>query len=830
MSFRKSFLCCAIGLALSSQVQASDEFVVEDIRVNGLQRVALGATLTYIPFQIGDQASPFRISQSIKTLYQSGHFQSIDVYKEGSTLIYKVKERPTISAIELDGNDDIKEEQLTENLDSQNIKVGEPLDKTVLSRIEKGLEDFYQSIGKYNAKVEAVVSYLPRNRVKLTFKFNEGDGAKVKQLNIIGNTAYDDELLLADFESKQDLAWWQFLSKDRYQKQTLQGDMETLESKYKDNGYIRFDIDSTQVSLTPDKEQVYVALNLKEGEQYYVSGVEFIGDLIKQDASIERLMSLKNGDLYSAGAVTAAEENISKFLGNFGYAFPEVKTATEIDDETNQVKLVVNVIPGKRVNVRRILFIGNEVTADEVLRRELRQMEASWLSSYTLEISKARIARLAYVEKVEYETVRIPGENDLVDIIFTIKEQPSGSFNAGIGYGDLTGLSLQAGIEQTNFLGTGNSVAASVNTISYAKTVSLSYTDPYFTIDGVSLGGNLAYSEYNYGSASSNTEDYDLTRFSTGLNLGYPIDEINRINFGVGFLHYELSNSSTVSEQRKPFYLVYANEENPDDKLVFDNFEGNVGWIRSTLNRGLFPTAGSQQRANFKATLPNSDSSYFKLTIEDKHYFPLDSNHEWVFTTRFRAGYANSYGEYNGNDHVMPFWEYFSAGGSSTMRGFENNTVGPKIFYRQANSIPGIPDENGLQTPVVLEPEFDSITKLTGGRSNGGNAMALGTLELIFPLPFGEEGPSSSVRSSLFVDAGNVWDTEFNIDNYRDLPDEQFSQIDDYADPGRYRASGGLSIQWISPMGPIVFSFSKPLKKYIDDDTKFFSFNVGRTF
>ncbi|AWB68144.1 outer membrane protein assembly factor BamA [Saccharobesus litoralis] len=836
MNFKKSLLTGALALALSANANAVEEFILDDVKINGLQRVALGATLTYVPLQSGDKVNSFRLTQTIKSLFASGHFESIEAYREGNTLIFKVQERPTIAEVILEGNKDLKDEQLQENLDSQDIRAGEPLDKTLLANLEKGLEDFYQSIGKYNADVEAKVTYLPRNRVNLTFEFSEGDAAKVKQINIVGNELFSDDLLLSKFESQQDLAWWEFGSSDRYQKQTLQGDQETLESYYKDRGYIRFAIDSTQVSLTPDKEQVYVTLNVSEGETYTISKVEFVGDLVNQEQAFKRIMGFPKGSLYNAAAVTGGEEAISKMLGNWGYAFPEVETIPEIDDEKKEVALTVKVDPGKRINVRRIIFEGNETTDDEVLRRELRQMESAWLSSYSLEMSKVRIQRLPYVESVEFETVRLPDQDDQVDVIFTVKEQPSGQFNAGIGYGDATGFSMQAGIQHNNFLGTGNMVAFNVNTISYAKTASVSFTDPYFTVDGISLGGSVSYQEIDYGNSFSNTEDYELTRFTSSLNLSYPIDEVNRIRWGVGYFHNEMGNFSQPSEMMRSFNIVYDDKKNDKNQLVFDNYELSTGWSRSTLNKGMFPTAGNSQNLTGKITVPGSDNQYFKLSFEDKHYFPLDRFHSWVFTTRLRLGYANGYGEIgNGNDHVLPTWEYFRAGGQSTMRGFENSVVGPKLFYRTSQTISGPADGQGNVDTIVLDPRFDLLQKYTtngsqNARSNGGNAQALGTVELIFPLPFVEPAASTSFRTSAFVDFGNVWDTEFDFGKYAELDPDQLAIIDDYSDPMRFRASAGISVQWISPMGPIIFSFAKPLKKFDDDETKFFSFNIGNTF
>ena len=488
----------AAGLMASSASFANaavsdSEFVVEDIKVIGLQRVALGAALTYLPVQVGDRLNSFRITQAIRSLYSSTHFERVEILRDGSTLVVKVAERPTISNIIFEGNDDIKDEQLQESLDGNGVRIGEPLDKTVLTSIENGLKDFFYSIGKYNADVSAIVTPLPRNRVDLKLLFEEGDAAEIQQINIVGNSVFSDEELMKDLELQFDTPWWDFLSETRYQQQTLQGDMETLRSHYMDRGYLRFNIDSTQVSMTPEKDGIYIALNVNEGEQYTVSDVELVGDLLGNEEYIRLVLPINVGELYNQAEVTYTEEFISKYLGRFGYAYPTVTTVPEINDEDKTVKLTLSVDPGKRIYVRRINFEGNTVTSDSVLRQNVNQMEGTWLSNTSLETSKASLSRLTYMEEVEFETTRLPGLDDQVDVDFNVKEQPSGSFNAGIGYGDRTKLSLQAGIQQNNFLGTGKQVGLNVSTVSYQRSAQITYNDPYFTIDGISLGGTIGW-------------------------------------------------------------------------------------------------------------------------------------------------------------------------------------------------------------------------------------------------------------------------------------------------------------------------------------------------
>lgn len=821
MIIKKLALAVLLG-SIGCGAQAANEFVVDDIQIKGLQRVALGAALTYIPISVGDELNDFRISQSVKSLYSSGHFHNIKVFRDGDKVIFRVKERETISDITFDGNDDIKDEQLQESLDGSGIRVGETLDRSVLTGIESGLEDFYHSVGKYNAEVTTKISHLPRNRINLTFEFDEGDAAAIEQINIVGNELFSDATLLDKIELTFDSPWWDFMAQDRYQKQTLQGDMETIESYYLDRGYLRFNVDSTQVSMTPNKEGVYITMNVTEGVQYTVSEIEFIGDMAGYEKTIKAIAPLRTDELYNGAEVTYTEDLISKFLGRFGYAYPEVRTIPEINDEDKTVKLIVSVDPGKRVYVNRINFSGNDVTAEHVLRREMRQMEGAWLSNNWLEGSKMRVQRLPYFESVEFETTQVPGEEDLVDVDFTVKEQPSGSFTAGVGYGSYSGLSLNAGVQQNNFLGTGNRLAFQVNTMKYSQSANISYTDPYFTIDAISLGGNIFYSEFDAGKA--NLVNYNNTSYGIGANLGFPINEYVRFNLGVGYKNSDISNLQTY-EQIKNFYAVFKDPKDPDKKLNFETYDINATLSRVTLNRGTFPSAGSSQVLSGKVTTPeSSDVQFFKLKYNSKYYFPLSRDHSWTVLARFEAGYGNGYGDINGNDQLLPFWENFRAGGSDTLRGFENNTVGPRAIYRYPSQSPGVPGDK----PEVSPSDQDAI--VVSDRSVGGNAMAIAGLELIVPTPFLDESYTNSVRTSFFVDAGNVWDTEFRLSDYNALNPIEFSKIADYSDPMRIRTSAGLSIQWLSPMGPMVFNFAKKLRYEDGDDTEFFSFNIGKTF
>ena len=802
----------------------SQNFKVQDIQITGLQRVALGAALTNVPFSVGDQVSEFVVGQSIKTLFKSGYFSDVKVYRDGDIIIYSVTERPTISEIEFDGNSDIKDEQLQSSLDDSNIRIGEALDKTIITNIETGLTDFYHSVGKYNATVEAKITYLPRNRVRLNFKFDEGDAAKIKQINIVGNNVYTDEELLAKIESRFNLDWWQFTSNDRYQKQALQGDIEIIRDHYLAKGYLKFNIESTQVSVDPNKEAVYITFNVDEDEPYTVTGFSFIGDLLGQEEFLTKIVPIQINELYNGEVITYTEEMITRYLSRFGYANAKVQTIPDLNEETNEVALTISVDPGKRVYVKRISFEGNFGTSDEVLRREMRQFEGATLSNDLLEASKSYIQRLRYIESVDFTVLDIPGVDDAVNVVFKIKEQSSGSFQAGVSYGDYTGLAFNASVQQDNFLGTGNQIGISINTWKAQQTISLNYTDNYFTDDGVSLGGQVAFS--NYDSSKVNLVSYSRKSVVIGPTLSWPIMENNRINVGMFYNNLELSDLQTY-DQIKTFSDSFLDPNNPDAKFKFENLEASVGWSRSTLNRGVFPSAGSSQLLNLKASIPGSDVQYYKLNFDSKFYFPLTQSQRWVFLTRLEMNYGNGYGKLDGNDQVLPFWENMQQR-STDLRGFESNTIGPKGIIRSKRSVTGPNDAFGNPTQLVLGDDFDSIQ--TTFRATGGNASFFGGLELITPTPFLSDEFSNSVRTSFFVDAGNVWDTEFDLDNYSNLSDLAQSQLTDYSDIGTYRSSAGMSIQWLSPMGPMVFTWSKPIKEYDGDEHEFFSFNIGTTF
>ncbi|MEZ9144458.1 outer membrane protein assembly factor BamA [Vibrio sp. 10N.286.52.C3] len=790
-------------LATSVAANGAQNFVVQDIKIEGLQRVALGAALLKMPVRIGDEVDESDVSEIIRALYASGNFEDVKVLRDEGVLIVQVQERPTIASISFSGNKAIKEEQLQQNLDASGVREGEALDRTTLSNIEKGLEDFYYSVGKYNATVKAVVTPLPRNRSDLKFVFTEGVSAKIQQINFIGNEVFSDSELLSRFNLNVDVAWWNFLADEKYQKQVLAGDIEALKSYYLDRGYLKFKVDSTQVAISPDKKGVYITLGLDEGEAYTVKDVSFRGELIGREADFEALVPFEDGDTYNGSSVTSLEENVKRILGESGYAYPQVRTIPEFDDETKEVSLVINVEAGSRIYVRDIRFTGNNSTKDEVLRREMRQMEGSWLNSKSIDTGKSRLNRLGFFETVDVQTVRVPGSEDQVDLVYNVKEANSGSINFGVGYGTESGVSFQVGLQQDNFAGSGNRVGVSAMMNDYQKNVSFDYRDPYWNLDGVSLGGKIFYNEFE--ASEAGIVDYTNQSYGTSLTWGFPMDELNRIEFGVGYTHNKIGNVPTYIQVEQ---FARSIDQYGDEHILTDDFDINISWTRNNLNRGFFPTEGNHQRAFAKMTVPGSDAQYFKMQYDVKHYIPLTKKHEFTLLMRGRLGYGNGYGQTDGNDNLFPFYENYYAGGFTTLRGFGSNSAGPKAVYGSSTG---------------NNPTYDTATD----DSVGGNAVALASLELIVPTPFASDEARSQIRTSVFFDMASVWDTEF-VD--RGAPNSGSQYYYDYSDPTNYRSSYGAALQWMSPMGPLVFSLAKPIKVYEGDDEEFFTFTIGRTF
>ncbi|MEN9756896.1 MAG: outer membrane protein assembly factor BamA [Pseudomonadota bacterium] len=776
--------------------QAAQEFVVRDIKIKGLQRISEGTVYNYLPVSVGEKFSLDSTGPAVKSLFKTGFFKDISVEREGSTLVFNVVERPSIAKIMFEGNKDLSKDDLTKALKKIGLSEGKVFDRQLLDKVEQELNRQYLSHGKYGLTIKTEVSDLTRNRVAVLIKISEGRVAKIKEINIIGNNAFDEDLLLKQLELNTSNLLSFYTKDDQYSKQKLSADLEKLRSYYLDRGYINFNIESTQVAITPDKKDIYVTINVKEGDVYTLDKVKLSGNLVVPPDELIKLMKLGPGEIFSRKNATETSKAMSDRLGDDGYAFANVNMVPEINEANKTVNMTFFVDPAKRVYVRRINMKGNSKTRDEVLRREMRQVEGSWASSSKIERSKTRLERLGYFEEVNVETPPVAGTSDEIDVNYTVTEKPSGNLMAGIGYSQVQGIVLNANISQDNVFGSGKRVNLAFNNSNYLTSYQFGFNNPYFTTDGVSQGYNLGYTKRNAGQI--NISNYNTEVLNAGINFGLPLNEFDQLRFDLDAKHTTLKTTDYSSDQIRNFLecestqpcSYVANTNFDAQSKSYLTFSPSIGWTHDTLNRAIFPNKGGQQRLSALATVPGSDLEYYKMSYKHQMYFPLAKD----FTLRIQGEAA--YGDGYGSTKELPFFENYFAGGTGSVRGFKNNTLGPR-----ETRIVGCKNN-----PIVCNYQNYTI---------GGSSKVLGSAEIFFPVPFMAE--TKSVRLGTFLDAGSV-SNGLNVDNMK--------------------YSAGLSGEWMSPFGALSVSAAMPLnanstndpQSNTRDQKQIFQFNFGQNF
>ncbi len=778
----KRYLLPLLGCTAAVWSTCSQAFVVEDIRVNGLQRVSAGTVFNALPINIGDDLQEPGVVEATRRLFRTGYFQDIRLGRDGAVLVVDVVERPAISAIELSGNKSIKSEDLLNGLRLSGLAEGEIFQSATLEGVRQELERQYVAQGRYGAKITAEVVPQPRNRVKVDISIREGAVAEIKGINIVGNSLYSNEELLELFEL-QPSSWSSWYSKDdKYSREKLSGDLERLRSYYLDRGYINFAIQSTQVSITPDRSQVFITVNLDEGQQYSIKEVKLAGELVVDEAQIRELMLIEPGQIFSRKTMTNTEELIARRLGNEGYTFANVTGIPRPNPSDNSVDVTFFVEPGKRAYVRRINFIGNTKTEDEVLRREMRQMEGGWASTQKIEDSKTRLDRLGFFKEVNVETPAVPGTSDQIDVNYSVEEQASGSITASVGFSQGDGMILGGNVSQNNFLGTGNRVSVGISTSDTRDLYSFSFVDPYYTVDGVSRGFSAFYNATDYD--KSDISSYSSDTWGGDINFGYPISDISRLGFSLGI------EDISIKEGDDPAIVISDYLEKEGDSAF--NIKGTLSWSQSELNRGILATRGYSQSAALELGLPGSDVNYYRLTYRGQRFFPVSE--DLTLRLRTKMGYADVSG-----GSRLPFYENFYAGGFGSVRGYKDNTLGPR-------------------SRAETDPDYDPV---------GGNVLVEGSAELIFPFPFVKD--KRSLQSAFFIDGGNVFDTDCQ-DNLTTSGGDPAVSSCTKPKFGELRYSAGVGVTWITALGPLSFSLAKALKDKDDDDTQFFQFSLGGSF
>ena len=806
MKFFKRLISFLLLLNITT-VLAFEEFIVNDIRIAGLQRVSTGSIFNTIPISVGDKIDDRKIVDITRALFATEQFDDIQIGRDGNALIITVAERPSISSIDISGNSALKTEILLESFDGIGITEGQVYKRSTLERMKAELVRSYSSQGRYGAGVEIYETPQPRNRVSISIEIDEGESAKIDGITILGNNIFSDEDLLDVMELSEG-SWLSFLSNDdQYSREKLQGDLENLESYYLDRGYLQFSIESSQVSISRDRSSIYITYIISEGPQYTISDVKIVGDMPLNEELIDPIIETQKDITYSQAQITQIEEIFTSLLGNEGYAFASVKGQPDIDEEMLEVDLSFVVDPGKRTYTRKILFEGNEITQDDVLRREMRQFEGAWASDDKIEQSRVRLERLGFFKEVNVETVPVPGTDDQIDVKFRVEEETTGNVGGNLGYSDF-GLMIGFNLQERNFLGTGNSVGIAINKSIYQEVYNLSFYDPYFTIDGASRGYSLYYRKTDYG--EFNIANYTSDSQGLGIQFGYPISDTQRVGLNLTYDKTEIDQGTLPVRDILDFLLEEGNS--------FQTVSAQAVWSRITLNRGLFPTDGASTEALFLATLPLSDINYYKLNIRQKFYQPLNV-WDLVFGFQGEIGYLAPYGDTN----TVPFFQHFYAGGPRSLRGFESNTLGPRATPSPCY---GFDTVNDL-CPPLIDSNFDGIPDSPAYNQSiiyqrddpiGGDVKIEGSMQLIFKLPMVED--QRSMRTAFFFDFGNVFAMEcreYQVSCYKPSIDE-------------LRYSIGVGLTWITGFGPMSFAISKPYNEDRYERTEEFQFTIGTVF
>lgn len=713
---QRALLAVALLVQLHIAV-AGDAFEVSDIRIKGLQRISAGTVFNYLPIQVGDRIDAEKIADSIRILYRTGFFQDVMLEQDGNVLIVDVVERPAIARIELHGNDEIGNKQLLEALKGVGLAEGQVFNRSLLATVERELQRQYFALGYYDVRIESTVSPVPRNRVSVRLDIREGETASVQQIYFVGNKRFSDGELRDQFELGP-RSWWAFFSdSDKYSREKLAGDLERLRSLYQNQGFINFSITSTQVSITPDRRRIYITVNLAEGEQYHVRNIKLAGNLIVPEQELRSLLKVKRGTLYSQLAVTESTDAIRKKYGELGYAFANANAVPDIQEQAKTVDLTFFVDPAERVYVRHINITGNARTSDEVIRREMQQIEGGWLSTEQVKQSRQRLDRLGFFDEVNIETPRVPGTNDQVDVDINVKERETGSLRAGIGYGTGSGLLLNLGVQQDNFLGTGDQLSFTINNDRINTVYQLSYLDRFYTLSGINRRLAIAYRDTNADNA--NLANYGFQSFTGSYGYQIPLSNEDSIDVGLEFedLTLDLSHDPTVIEQE----FV---DQNGKHSMTY---RASLGWLHDSRNRAIFPDEGWRHQITAQVSIPGSELQYYRLNYEQHFYKGLIKG--LTLVTNGTVSYGDGYGK----THSLPFFQNYFAGGISTVRGFDTNALGPR-------------DENDDPT--------------------GGTFRLLGSGGLRFPFPFVDP---NAAQLTTFVDFGQVYDTTRSSIDLHDL-------------------------------------------------------------